>query len=98
MLWCATRPSKTEIGDFSSWFTNTGGDLGTVSISGTVVTSVSLARILGVILDNFLNFSSRINAICKSVTIAIKNVGRARKYLNQVDTERLVHAFVMSNL
>ena len=68
LTWCSANallcnPSKTYIVDFSSPFANTVGNLGTVSINGTVVTSVTSAHNLGVILDRSLNFSSHINAI-----------------------------------
>ena len=83
---------------FCSRFTEAREDIGSISINGTKVIPVSSARNLGVVFDKFLDFSSHINAICKSATFSIRNIGRLRKYLNQADTERLVHAFVTSKL
>lgn len=83
---------------FCSLFTEAREDIGSISINGTKVIPVSSARNLGVVFDKFLDFSSHINAICKSATFSIRNIGRLRKYLNQADTERLVHAFVTSKL
>ena len=42
--------------------------------------------------------SSHINSICRSASLALRNIGRVRKYLNQANTERLVHAFISSRL
>ena len=42
--------------------------------------------------------SKHINKICGSASLAIRNIGRVRKYLDQHSTERLVHAFVTSRL
>ena len=92
------NPSKTEVVHFCSRFTEAREDIGSISINGTKVIPVSSARNLGVVFDKFLDFSSHINAICKSATFSIRNIGRLRKYLNQADTERLVHAFVTSKL
>ena len=101
--WCSANalvcnPSKTEVVHFCSRFTEAREDIGSISINGTKVIPVSFARNLGVVFDKFLDFSSHINAICKSATLSIRNIGRLRKYLNQADTERLVHAFVTSKL
>ena len=101
--WCSANalvcnPSKTEVVHFCSRFTEAREDIGSISINGTKVIPVSSARNLGVVFDKFLDFSSHINAICKSATFSIRNIGRLRKYLNQADTERLVHAFVTSKL
>ena len=101
--WCSANalvcnPSKTEVVHFCSRFTEAREDIGSISINGTKVIPVSSARNLGVVFDKFLDFSSHINAICKSATFSIRNIGKLRKYLNQADTERLVHAFITSKL
>ena len=38
------------------------------------------------------------NNLCRTASLAIRNIGRIRKYLDQPSTERLVHAFVSSKL
>ena len=69
-----------------------------VSVNGTLVIPVNSARSLGVVLDRHLTLSSHVNNVCKSASLAIRNIGRIRRYLSQNDTERLVHAFVTSKL
>ena len=39
-----------------------------------------------------------VNNLCRTASLAIRDIGRIRKYLDQPSTERLVHAFVTSNL
>ena len=62
-----------------------------ISISGE-------ARNLGVIFDKHLIMSGHVNNLCRTASLAIRNIGRIRKYLDQPSTERLVHAFVSSKL
>ena len=53
-------------------------------------------RNLGVVFDDHLTMSSHINSIYRSASLALRNIGRVRKYLDQANTERLVHAFLTS--
>ena len=100
--WCTINallcnPDKTEVIHFFSPFSRS-ETIRDIVINGTPVTPVHSVRNLGVVLDKHLNISSHINNICKSASLAIRNIGRIRRYLNQADTERLVHAFVTSKL
>ena len=56
------------------------------------------ARNLGVIFDSRLTNFSHINSICRSASLALRNIGRVRKHLNQANTEHLVRAFITSRL
>ena len=56
------------------------------------------ARNLEVIFDKRLTMSGHVNNLCRTASLAIRNIGRLRKYLDQPSTERLVHAFVTSKL
>ena len=49
-------------------------------------------------LDKHLTVSCYINKICRSASLALRNIGRVRKYLNQQSTKRLVYAFITSRL
>lgn len=42
--------------------------------------------------------SGHVNNRCRTASLAIRNIGRIRKYLDQPSTEHLVHAFVTSKL
>ena len=102
IIWCVNNalicnPGKTEFVHFSSRVTKTEVLQG-IEVNGTVVQSVNSVRNLGVVFDRHLNFSSYVNNICKSASLSIRNIDRIRKYLNQSDTETLVHAFVTYKL
>ena len=56
------------------------------------------ARNLGVTVDSHLQMTKHVNNISKSAFLAIRNIGRIRKYLDRENCERLVHAFVISKL
>ena len=53
---------------------------------------------LGVFFDKHMNLKSHISSICSSASFALGNIGKIRKHLDRVTTERLVHAFVSSRL
>ena len=53
---------------------------------------------LGVFFDKHMNLKSHISSICSSASFARGNIGKIRKHLGRVTTERLVHAFVSSLL
>ena len=102
LIWCtanklACNPSKTEIVHLSSRFTQC-DPLPDISVNGVAITPAPVARDLGIALDSHLKFNSHINNICKSASLAIRNIGRIRKYLCQADCEKLVHAFITSRL
>ena len=56
------------------------------------------ARNLGVTFDCDLTMTSHENSICRHVSLALRKISRARKYISQSSTERLVHAFISSKL
>ena len=68
------------------------------STSHHVASTSMEARNLAVVFDDHLTMSSHINSICRSASLVLRNVGRVRKYLDQANTERLVHAFITSRL
>ena len=49
-------------------------------------------------LDNHLTLTQHIRNTCRSASWGISKIGRIRKYLDKSSTERLVHAFVTSQL
>lgn len=89
--------SKTDIVHFHSRFSNLTSVTG-ITIGHHTVSTSNEARNLGVILDKHLTMSSHINNVCRSGSLALRNIGRIRKYLDSSSTERLVHAFIMSKL
>ena len=98
LIWCtsnglACNPGKTEIVHLTSRYTKQCPILG-IAVDDIVITPKPAARDLGVILDSHLQLTKHINNICKSASLAIRNIGKIRKHLTQENCERLVHAFI----
>ena len=55
-------------------------------------------RNIGVLFDNTLSMSPKVNMICKSGYYYLRNIKRIRKYLSKDSTEKVIHAFVTSRL
>ena len=53
---------------------------------------------LGILIDKKLQLSKHITNTCRAATLAIWKISQIRNYLSQTQTERLVHAFIISRL
>ena len=91
------NPSKTEIIHFLSRFSKN-PPFCNINIGDDIINLSNTVRDLGVMLDSVMNLRSHINSICKSSSLAIRNIGRVRKYLSTQQNERLIHAFISSRL
>lgn len=89
--------SKTEVIHVNSRFRSP-STLPPIMIGEALVEAVPEARDLGVVLDKHLCLTTHISNVCKSAFLAIRNIGKIRKYLDQSTTERLIHAFISSRL
>ena len=67
-------------------------------VTGTVVSSVSEARNLGVWFDSKFQFQTHINKTCQSAFYYIYNIRRIRKFLSFEAAKSLVQALVISGL
>ena len=94
----STNPEKTEVIHFTSRFQKQPIALDTFKFANTDVTVSDKVRNLGVIMDKNLSFTNHINDMCKKATLAIRSIGRIRKYLPNDGIKRLVNALVMSRL
>ena len=94
----STNPGKTEVIHFTSRFQKQPIALDTFKFANTDVTVSDKVRNLGVIMDKNLSFTNHINDMCKKATLAIRSIGRIRKYLPNDGIKRLVNALVMSRL
>ena len=88
------NPSKTEVLHLTSRFTRHPN----VTFGQNIIPCVSKAGNLGTIMDRYLTMTSHVNNICRHTSLALRNIGRVRKYITQISTERLVHAFMTSKL
>ena len=91
------NPDKTEIIHFTSRFLKN-QPIAQVNIGGGSIDVVKKVRNLGVVFDSTLNYRAQVNSICKSSSLAIRNIGRVRKYLAKDQLERIIHAFVTSRI
>ena len=89
--------SKTEIIHFSSRFSPP-EPIASIKVGHHNVQPTSVIKNLGVTLDSHLTFVPHVNNICRALSRSFHSIGRIRKYLSQADTERIVHAFVLSKL
>lgn len=96
MLKC--NPDKTEIMHFKSQFAKSTTPLPAISFDQNELKPTETVRDLGVILDSHLTFKPQVNNVCRSASLAIRNIGKIRKYLDKDSTEKLVHAFISSKL
>lgn len=88
---------KTEVLHICSRFVDT--DLvGEFNVGRTYVSIAPEAKNLGAVVDKNFSMSSHVNQICKKACHAIRKIGRIRKYLDNESAEKLVHAFVSSQL
>ena len=97
MLEC--NPSKTQTTHFSSRF-SPAEPISSIKVGDHYVPPTSVVRDLGVALDSHLtlSFVPNVNNTCRAPSRSFHSVGRIRKYLSQADTERIVHAFILSKL
>ena len=91
------NPTKTEIFHLHSQFSNL-IPIPRINIGDYLAPISKEVCNLGAMFDKHLTMSCHINKICRSTSLALRNIGRVRKYLNQQSTERLVHAFITSSL
>lgn len=77
----STNPGKTEVIHFTSRFQKQPIALDTFKFANTDVTVSDKVQNLGVIMDKNLSFTNHINDMCKKATLAIRSIGRIRKYL-----------------
>ena len=96
MLKC--NQGKTEVVLFSSRFSKNYELLPTFSFGNNTIPVTKEARNLGVMLDENLTSMSRINLICKKAMLAIRSIGRIKKYLSKDHLACVVNAFVIPHL
>ena len=61
------------------------------------ITSTDTVKLLGITLDNKLNFNSHIEGICKKANQKISALFRIRKYFNREKAKLLSNSFVLSH-
>ena len=91
------NPSKTEVIQFTPCFIKN-PILSDVLIGNARVQPSDQVCNLGVNLDRELSLSHHINEICRKAMLAIRFIGRLRKYVSKDHLKMMIYAFVMSCL
>jgi len=69
-----------------------------LTVSGTSVSPVNVAKNLGTWFDSNLNLREHINMTCRTAYFHLNNIRRIRKYLSDQSAQTLVHAFIIGRL
>ena len=69
-----------------------------IAVGSSAIKPVTTLKNLGVIFDQELKMSDHVNSICKKGYYQLKRIRQIRKYLDKTSTEKMVHAFVSSNI
>ena len=96
ITWCSDNQMEANTSKFQFMISNeaTTSDL---SFGGSTIHSEQSVRLLGVQLDNKLNFSQHISAICKAATRQLNCLFRLGRFLDQKSKLLLYKSFVLSN-
>ena len=68
-----------------------------LNINGAEIKGQNSVTLLGVEIDNELNFNNHISNICKKAGNKINAISRIQNFLDQKEKEALVNTFVYSN-
>ena len=69
-----------------------------IKVGDSIIKPVESLKNLGVTFDHHLKMSTHVNQICKKGHFQLRKIRQIRSYLDKAATEKLVHAFVTSNL
>ena len=73
-------------------------DIDHLTVGGSSVNPISVAKNLGTWFDSNLNFREHINKTCRAVYFHLNNIRRIRKYLSNESAQTLVNAFIIGCL
>ena len=70
---------------------------GKMSIENKKITSEHSVKLLGLDIDDQLNFDNRVSTLCKKADFLLNAVDRLRKYIGFPEKKALIEAFLFSN-
>ena len=68
-----------------------------MNIGNEKIESLSAIKLLGIEIDDKLNFNNHINTICRSAANQLNALMRLRRFLGLEDRKALIQSFVLSN-
>ena len=88
---------KTEMLHVTSRFQNS-KPLPPIKFGPVLINAIPKVRDLGVVYDSHLVMSPHVTKLCQAANLALRNIGKLCRFLDQLTTERLVHAFISSRI
>ena len=73
------------------------GEIESLSLSLSVSLSLSAVKLLGIKIDDKLNFNNHTNTICRSAVNQLNALIRLRRFLGIEQRKALIQSFVLSN-
>ena len=90
---------KTEVVVFGSRHFLSSLNFSTVRTNDGLLLPISRStKMLGIYLDSCLSFDTQVSHVCSSVNIALKNIRKIRKSLDQATAETIVHSLITNKL
>jgi len=68
-----------------------------ISVCGKEIQNSKCEKLLGILIDNNLNFQDHVSMLCKKASQKLQALSRVSKYMNHEQTKLLVNAFVTSH-
>ena len=90
--------TKTEILIISKKRTTFVEAVPSIKVGNSTPVVSSSARNIGVLFDSELSLESHVKQVCRKCYWQLRNLGKLRKFLNRNALERLVHAFITSQI
>ena len=69
-----------------------------VQVGNSSINPVESLKNLGVVFDQHLTMTTHVNQVCQKGHFQLRKIRQIRKYLDREATEKLVHAFITSNI
>ena len=70
----------------------------TLNIENITINTSKLAKLLGITIDNKLNFEEQITVDCKKASLQPNTISRLQKYMGKKEKEAIINSFIYSIL
>ena len=69
-----------------------------IQVGDKTIAATPAAHNIGVMVDSALSMEQQVTSVCRACYAGLRDVARARKYLTEETTKKLISAFVISKL